>query len=145
MPAPHSLHRCLHLSFLLSWLPCCTVTCEKPCSNTAKNYTLCCDGIYLPSFTFTNAARFQEDRLEPYTIKFSGRGSMLWETRVHGVFYQPMSFKHYPFDSFELFVDLKFIDMATFRPGGKVVKLQGSSSGKKVRVRCYSCIPHTLF
>jgi hypothetical protein len=84
---------------------CCAVTCAKPCSNTANAYPICCDGIYLPSFTFTNAARFQEDRLEPYTITFQPlTGSLLWETSVHGVYHQPMSFKHSPFDSFSLFV-----------------------------------------
>ena len=94
----------------------------------------------MPSFTFTNAARFQEDRLEPYTITFQPlTGSLLWETRVHGVYHQPMSFKHSPFDSFSLFVDLKFIDMATFRLGREYVNLEGSSAGKKVSVRRNSC------
>lgn len=33
---------------------------------------------------------------------------MLREVRVHGIYYQPMSFQHYPFDSFDLLLELRF-------------------------------------
>ncbi|KAI7836836.1 hypothetical protein COHA_009337 [Chlorella ohadii] len=74
--------------------------CGSPCSNVIDN-NLCCDGIYLPSFFFKNAYGFPQDREILFNIYAAEDGSMLRE---------PMSFRHYPFDSFDLLIELRFFD-----------------------------------
>ncbi|PRW60468.1 ligand-gated ion channel [Chlorella sorokiniana] len=112
--------------------------CGYPCSNVIDNL-FCCDGIYLPSFSIKNSYGFPQDRHVLYNIYAAEDGSMLREVRVHGIWYQPMSFQHYPFDSFDLLIELRFFDPTILidttalygvkHPGVTVVP---SSGGKKL-------------
>ena len=137
---------------------------------------MCCDEFYLPSLLFKNAYGFPQDREIAYNIYPTSDGSVLWEVRVHGLYYQPMDFRerprceascaawqhlvpagstrpcrcngniqapspagHFPFDSFDLSLELRFTDptilvdttwlWGSSHPGVKVVP---SSGGKKV-------------
>ena len=58
------------------------------CSNTIDFYPFCCDGIWLPSFNFKNVVAFPQDRLQPYTVYFGGNGEVMWETQIHGTYFQ---------------------------------------------------------
>lgn len=58
--------------------------CDFYCSNVLEQ-ALCCSNIYLPSFFFKNAYGFPQDREIMYP---ADDGSMLWEVRVHGIYYQ---------------------------------------------------------
>ncbi|EFN59795.1 hypothetical protein CHLNCDRAFT_133508 [Chlorella variabilis] len=80
--------------------------CDFYCSNVLEQ-ALCCSNIYLPSFFFKNAYGFPQDREIMYP---ADDGSMLWEVRVHGIYYQPMDFSHFPFDSFDLALELRLYD-----------------------------------
>ncbi|KAL4422476.1 hypothetical protein ABPG75_008673 [Micractinium tetrahymenae] len=84
-------------------------TCQFMCSNIVDKM-LCCDDIYLPSFFFKNAYGFPQDREILYNIYTASNGSVLWEVRVHGQYYQPMDFRHFPFDSFDLLLELRFFN-----------------------------------
>ncbi|PSC74223.1 senescence-specific cysteine protease SAG39-like isoform A [Micractinium conductrix] len=83
--------------------------CSQPCSNLIDN-AMCCDGMYLPALLFKNAYGFPQDREIMQNIFSADDDSNLREVRVHGVFYQPMDFSHYPFDEFDLSLELKFFD-----------------------------------
>ncbi|KAL4440540.1 hypothetical protein ABPG75_003541 [Micractinium tetrahymenae] len=89
-----------------------TTPCNLQCSTIVGNL-FCCDNVYLPGLFFKNVYAFPQDRGSLNNIFFSvNNGSVMWESRVHGVFYQPMNFSHFPFDSFELLVEMRFYDIA---------------------------------
>jgi hypothetical protein len=100
----------------------------------------CCDDIFLPSFFFKNAYGFPQDRGVLYSVYVGPEGGVMWEVRVHGIFYQPLDFSHFPFDSFDLTVELRFYDpTSSFDDteellGGNHtgVSVVPSSGGKKV-------------
>ncbi|KAI3429737.1 hypothetical protein D9Q98_010052 [Chlorella vulgaris] len=112
--------------------------CKFSCSNVAQN-VLCCDNLYRPSFAFKNAYGFPQDREALYNLYPAEDGSVLWEVRVHGQYYQPMSFANFPFDSFDLGLALRFFDPTVLidttillgqpHPG---VVVMPSSGGKRI-------------
>ena len=62
---------------------------------------LCCDDVFLPTLTPANVFELPEGRLEPYTIyldKGPG-GGVGWKIGLQAVFFTPMYFGNYPFDS----------------------------------------------
>lgn len=61
--------------------------CRRPCSNRVADVR-CCDSIFLPSLYFHNADSFPEDREIGYSIDTTLNGAVVWETTVHGLFYQ---------------------------------------------------------
>ena len=61
--------------------------CRRPCSNRVAE-DRCCDAIFLPSIYFTNADAFPEDRATGYSIDTTANWAVVWETTVHGLFYQ---------------------------------------------------------
>lgn len=66
--------------------------------------------MFLPSFFFKNAYGFPQDRAVMYSVYLGPDGGVMWEVRVHGIFYQPLDFSHFPFDAFDLLVELRFYD-----------------------------------
>lgn len=78
--------------------------CNRPCASNVPFGGLCCDGIFLPSFTFMNAYGFSQDRQVDDTIYFGPDGEVLWRADVQGTYYQPMTFQHFPFETIDLIV-----------------------------------------
>ncbi|KAL4451548.1 hypothetical protein ABPG75_007210 [Micractinium tetrahymenae] len=105
-------------------------SCAKPCTDWAGNLS-CCDGIYIPTFFFRNAHSFPQDRATGYKMYAvpPPNGSVLWTQFVHGVFYQPMDLRHFPFDSFDLMVALEFLD-TSMRPHPGLTVLPSSGGPK---------------
>ena len=108
--------------------------CKRPCDNRVDDLPQCCDGIFLPSFVFSNALGFADIR--PSRIVVTPDGEVLWEIQVHGTYFQSMNLRHHPFDSLACLVDIKLVDtssldMGSVHPG---IKLKPSSVGNKVRV-----------
>ena len=62
----------------------------------------CCDGIYVPSFYSINAGFFSQDRPVVSEITAGPDGAVVWYSSMTGVFYQPMDFSNYPFESIDL-------------------------------------------
>ncbi|KAL4419295.1 hypothetical protein ABPG77_001627 [Micractinium sp. CCAP 211/92] len=116
-----------------------TTPCNLQCSTIVSNL-FCCDEIFLPGLFFKNIYALPQDRGELNNIFFSTtNGSVMWESRVHGVFYQPMDFSHFPFDSFDLLAEIRFYDIAlTYDTTGiwgarhPGVELVPSSGGRKL-------------
>ncbi|EFN59796.1 hypothetical protein CHLNCDRAFT_133509 [Chlorella variabilis] len=92
--------------FYLSWTDYSAVEAIQEQSVQAiTNSSFKCD-----FYCSNNAYGFPQDREIMYNIFAADDGSMLWEVRVHGIYYQPMDFSHFPFDSFDLALELRFYD-----------------------------------
>jgi len=84
-------------------------TCNRPCIETselprnAKEFTPeyeCCDCMWLPSVKMLNAYSLPEDRLQPYGITVDAdTGAVGWWTAIQAVYFTPMDFHRFPFDS----------------------------------------------
>lgn len=117
-----------------------TMPCSFQCSTIVSNL-FCCDQIYLPGLFFKNVYAFPQDRgtLNNVFFEINNGSGVMWESRVHGVFYQPMDFSHFPFDSFDLLAEVRFYDIAlTYDTTGvwgarhPGVELVPSSGGRKL-------------
>ena len=88
-----------------------TRDCIKPCfsdvpirDDQTKVYDeyMCCDDVWLPTLSYGNAFELPEGRLEPYTIFLDPSGAVGWKMNLQAVFFTPMYFGNYPFDSQKL-------------------------------------------
>lgn len=61
--------------------------CRRPCTNKVADER-CCDTLFLPSFYFSNAFAFPEDREIGYTIDTVPDGTVIWEATIHAVYFQ---------------------------------------------------------
>lgn len=109
-----------------------TRTCSLPCWTNVLDGGLCCDGIYLPSFSFTNTVGFSQDRQVEAEIYFGPNGTVLWSVTVLGTYYQPMSFQHFPFESMDLIIAFDFLDTSADVQGHPGVTMVPSAAGPKV-------------
>ncbi|KAI7836530.1 hypothetical protein COHA_009630 [Chlorella ohadii] len=102
--------------------------CDRQCSDFAGNIT-CCDGIFLPSLTFANAYAFPQDRPSQDRILAvaAPNNSVAWMVYVQVSCYQPLKLQHFPFDSFDLVVDLTLQN--TWGPNHPGIRLLPSSAG----------------
>ncbi|GAB4822985.1 hypothetical protein N2152v2_010031 [Parachlorella kessleri] len=112
--------------------------CTTPCSNYVRGVT-CCDDMYLPAFYFRNAFGFPQDREVGYQIWADTSGVVVWAVFVHGIYFQPMDFRHFPFETFELQIELEFYstsDMDLQRTQNNIthpgVSVKFSSGGTKL-------------
>ncbi|KAL4436069.1 hypothetical protein ABPG77_005517 [Micractinium sp. CCAP 211/92] len=112
--------------------------CALPCRSVLEE-TECCDGVFRPSFSFTNAWGFPQDREVLSNLYPTQDGSTLWQVRVHGIWFQPMDFSHYPFDSFDLIAECRFWDPGVLSNHSKEyvqlkssTQLVASSGGRKL-------------
>ncbi|PRW57551.1 ligand-gated ion channel [Chlorella sorokiniana] len=109
-----------------------SAACRRPCSNRVADVR-CCDGIFLPSLYFYNADAFPEDREIGYSIDTTASGAVVWETTVHALFYQPLSMRNYPFDTFHLEQQLTLTDTSRLvagHPGLELVPSAVSVEGR---------------
>ena len=107
-------------------------SCSFPCWNNVMNGGLCCDDIYLPSFSFSNIEGFSQDRQVDSEIYLGTDDSVLWVVTVLGRYYQPMSFKYFPFTTIDLIISLDFLDTSILVEGHPGVKVLPSAAGPRV-------------
>ncbi|KAL4855826.1 Pyrophosphate-energized vacuolar membrane proton pump [Chlorella vulgaris] len=103
-------------------------SCNLQCTNRADGVA-CCDDIYVPSFSFRNVYGFPQDRATNYKMVLlpGPNNSIAWQTFVQGVFYQPMDLSNFPFDSWDLLVQMEFLDSSP--PEHPGVTVHSSSAG----------------
>lgn len=103
-------------------------SCGLQCTNRADGVA-CCDDIYVPSFSFRNVYGFPQDRATNYKMVLlpGPNNSIAWQTFVQGVFYQPMDLSNFPFDSWDLLVQMEFLDSSP--PDHPGVTVHSSSAG----------------
>mmetsp|Transcript_3309 Transcript_3309/g.8173 ORF Transcript_3309/g.8173 Transcript_3309/m.8173 type:complete len:464 (+) Transcript_3309:198-1589(+) len=91
-------------------------TCQKPCTDSvelSRDQTgfnpefSCCDGVWLPSITTLNVYQLPSGRLQPYGIFINTRDTddgveVVWWVSVHAVYFTPMYFRDFPFDTQKL-------------------------------------------
>jgi len=107
-------------------------TCEVPCWNNVLYDGPCCDGVYIPTFVFGNAVGFSQDRQVDSEIYFGPDGGVLRVVSVYGSYFQPMSFKNYPFTTIDLIITFDFVDTSMFVEGHPGVEVIPSASGPRV-------------
>lgn len=66
-----------------------------------------CDGVWLPSITTLNVYQLPSGRLQPYGIFINTRDTddgveVVWWVSVHAVYFTPMYFRDFPFDTQKL-------------------------------------------
>ncbi|PSC67447.1 ligand-gated ion channel isoform A [Micractinium conductrix] len=78
-----------------------TRQCSLQCTDWGRNVA-CCDEIFMLSIVFRNAYSFPEDRpsLNKVYLTPPPSTTVVWVSTVLGEFYQQMSLKHFPFDSY---------------------------------------------
>jgi len=81
--------------------------CDNPCWNNVVSQATCCDDIYVPSFTFTNDYGFTQDRQVVSEIYLGPDGEVLRGVQVLGMYYQPMTFENFPFESMDLIIAVR--------------------------------------
>eukprot|EP00889_Picochlorum_renovo_P007699 jgi/Picre1/34729/NNA_002195.t1 len=108
------------------------LTCSLPCWTNVLDRGLCCDGIYLPSFSFTNTAGFSQDRQVDAEVYFGPNGTVLWAVTVLGTYYQPMSFQNFPFESIDLIIAFDLLDTSVNVEGHPGVTVVPSAAGPRV-------------
>lgn len=82
-------------------------SCDVPCWNNVVTQAACCDGIYVPSFKFTNDYGFTQDRQVVSEIYLGPEGEVLRAVDVLGSYYQPMTFENFPFESMDLIIAVR--------------------------------------
>jgi hypothetical protein len=107
-------------------------SCDVPCWNNVITQAACCDGIYVPSFKFTNDYGFTQDRQVVSEIYLGPEGEVLRAVDVLGSYYQPMTFENFPFESMDLIIAIEFLDTSYLVPGHPGIKVIPSASSSKV-------------
>ncbi|PRW57913.1 ligand-gated ion channel [Chlorella sorokiniana] len=77
-----------------------TYVCKRPCSTEADQFT--------PDDSASTGGASVD--AQGWTSRGMKAGSVVREVRVHGSFYQPMSFQNFPFESFDLLLELRLMD-----------------------------------
>eukprot|EP00890_Picochlorum_soloecismus_P005017 jgi/Picsp_1/5516/NSC_02875-R1_ligand-gated ion channel len=106
--------------------------CDNPCWNNVVSQAACCDDIYVPSFKFTNDYGFTQDRQVVSEIYLGPGGEVLRVVDVLGMYYQPMTFENFPFESMDLIIAIEFLDTSYLVPGHPGVNVIPSASSSKV-------------
>jgi len=101
--------------------------CNRPCYSGGGLSTQstgfapqdsCCDGLWLPTIGMLNVYELPEGRLQPYGIIVDQASSgVAWWTAIHAVYFTPMDFRRFPFDTQEL--DMQFTYQPSIRPSIK--------------------------
>lgn len=107
-------------------------TCEVQCWSNILHNGPCCDDVYMPTFSFGNVVGFSQDRQVESEMYFGPDGNVLWVASVYGSYFQPMSFKHYPFTTIDLIISFDFVDTSMFVEGHPGVRVIPSASGPRV-------------
>jgi len=92
--------------------------CNRPCYSGGGLSTQstgfapqdsCCDGLWLPTIGMLNVYELPEGRLQPYGIIVDQASSgVAWWTAIHAVYFTPMDFRRFPFDSQKLVMQFGF-------------------------------------
>jgi len=93
-----------------------TRDCSRPCSSEGSlprntgippppfQYSAevsCCDDVWLPTIGMQNVYELPEGRVQPYSILVE-KEAVAWWTAIHAIYFTPMDFRLFPFDSQKL-------------------------------------------
>ena len=79
-------------------------TCRRPCE---AGVARCCDTLWLPGSALRNVDELPEGRVAEEVVRVDpATGGVRWTQLLHGVFFTPMDFHGFPFESQHLLVEL---------------------------------------